>query len=443
MIKRFFALAAFLLPLLAWGQACDFWQRITFADGKVACTSDYLFAQASPVGFSVPLTSVIPRSSRFSVAATAWPPAACPLTMAITIADAQAGPGAAERRDATSLGSCRAAVRRPARSAACDCELMLVDGRSPLTKDQFDARYARTAAAASLQPRPTAQASAPSAPAARNDAEQVRTQELLVAMQKRLAELEATRPASPGAAVGVAPLTSRPVKPRLSARALVIGNSRYESFGALANPVRDAKAIAAKLESYGIPVDLVLDAQRDDLIHALNEHMRKASGKDVSILFYAGHGVQVEGTNYIIPVNMRATGITSGYVKLAGISLNAALDYLPARTRIVFLDACRDNAASRTLVGTRSASSAGLAPVNAASGTLVAYATRDGATADDGDGQNSPYTTALLRHMDTPADISLVLRQVRQTVLDLTSGRQEPWEYGSLIGEEIVLPLLR
>jgi uncharacterized caspase-like protein len=80
--------------------------------------------------------------------------------------------------------------------------------------------------------------------------------------------------------------------------------------------------------------------------------------------------------------------------------------------------------------------------VNAASGTLLSYATRDGATADDGDGQNSPYTTALLRHLDTPADISLVLRQVRQTVLQLTGGRQEPWEYGSLVGDQIVLPLL-
>jgi hypothetical protein len=277
----------------------------------------------------------------------------------------------------------------------------------------------------------------PSSAAARQAAEAARTKELIESMQKRLAQLEAEKakpPATPARPVAKAP--------RLAARALVIGNSAYTSFGRLPNPSRDAKAIAAKFESFGIPVDLVMDADRDDLIRALNEHSRKAAGRDISILFYAGHGVQVEGVNYLIPVNMRADGLSAGYIKLAGISLNAVLDYLPAKTRLVFLDACRDNPASRTLVATRGGIAVGLAPVDAASGTLIAYATRDGATADDGDGQNSPYTRALLQHLDSQVDISLVLRQVRQTVLKLTGGRQEPWEYGSLVGEQIVLPLL-
>ena len=95
-----------------------------------------------------------------------------------------------------------------------------------------------------------------------------------------------------------------------------------------------------------------------------------------------------------------------------------------------------------TRAGSRSVTPAGLAPVQAASGTLLSFATRDGATADDGTGQHSPYTAALLQHLDTPQDISLVLRQVRQTVLQSTSGRQEPWEYGSLVGDQLVLPLM-
>jgi hypothetical protein len=289
---------------------------------------------------------------------------------------------------------------------------------------------------------PAANASKPPAAPVNNPAsspvelDASKTNALIAAMQLRLAQLESQR----AAAVASIPPPIR--VPHLSARALVIGNGRYSSFGKLPNPAQDARAIAKKFESFGIPTDLLLDADRDDLIHALNEHSQKATGKDVSILYYAGHGVQVEGVNYLIPVNMRADGISAGYVKLAGISLNAALDYLPAKARLVFLDACRDNPASRTLIATRGGASQGLAPVSAGSGTLIAYATRDGATAEDGVGAHSPYTSALLEHLDSQDDISLVLRQVREAVLRATSGRQEPWEYGSLVGEKIILPLM-
>jgi hypothetical protein len=385
-------------------------------------------------------------------------------------------PSVAVPRVRAAREACEAALAQSPGQAGCTCSQVLLDGASKLTKAQFDARFlpggsqlakvvpaapvpplraSAPAVAAPLAPAPAAAAVPASTPVAeprkpsRAEAEQARTREALARMQERLAQLEAARAASApaprpaSATVAAAPVRPRKEAPRLTARALVIGNSNYSSFGALDNPGRDARAIAAKLESFGIPVDLVLDAHRDDIIHALNEHSRKASGKDVSIFFYAGHGVQVEGINYLIPVNMRGTDLSAGYVKLAGISLNAALDYLPAKTRLVFLDACRDNPASRALISSRSAAAVGLAPVNAASGTLVAYATRDGATAEDGNGTNSPYTTALLKHIDSPLDIALVLRQVRQTVLQLTSGRQEPWEYGSLVGNQIVLPLLR
>ncbi|MES2974174.1 MAG: caspase family protein [Pseudomonadota bacterium] len=230
-----------------------------------------------------------------------------------------------------------------------------------------------------------------------------------------------------------------PAQQRLKARALVIGNSAYASFGRLPNPRNDAQAIAAKFRAMGIEVDLLLDADRDSFVKALNEYAQRAGGVDINILYYAGHGVQVEGINYLVPTNMRADGISAGYIKLSGISLNAALDYMPGTTRLVFLDACRDNPASRSLVATRSAGTVGLAPVNTTSGTLIAYATKDGATADDGQGRHSPYTAALLEHLDRPDDIAVVLRRVRQSVMRATSNRQEPWEYGSLIGEQLVL----
>lgn len=244
--------------------------------------------------------------------------------------------------------------------------------------------------------------------------------------------------ALPPPASQVAP-ASLPSVPRMSSNALVIGNSAYTSFGRLANPRNDAIAMARLLESFGIEVDLVLDADRSTLVDALNRYQDKAARKDVNILYYAGHGVQVGGINYIVPIDMRADGITVGYVKLNGVSLTDAMDYLPAKTRRVFLDACRDNPASRSLMTSRSISSVGLAPINAATGTLVAYATKDGATAEDGSGVNSPFTTALLEHLASPLDIGLVLRRVRQRVLDLTAGRQEPWEYGSLTGDQLVL----
>ena len=136
---------------------------------------------------------------------------------------------------------------------------------------------------------------------------------------------------------------------------------------------------------------------------------------------------------------MRADGISSGYVKLNGIALNAVMDYMPARTRVIFLDACRDNPASRSLVATRGAGNVGLAPVSASTGTSTTYATKEGTVAADGEGANSPYTTALLQHLDAPLDIGIVLRRVRQTVIKLTSNTQEPWEYGSLIRDQLIL----
>ena len=255
-------------------------------------------------------------------------------------------------------------------------------------------------------------------------------------------QLSAVRPAQPApdqAQEVTRQRTETPAITKLAARALVIGNGAYTNFGRLPNPRSDAQAIAAKFRSFGIEVDLVLDADRDTLVRALNEYASKATGKDVNILFYAGHGLQIEGTNYLIPTNMRADGISAGYVKLNGISLNAVMDYMPASTRLIFLDACRDNPASRSLVATRGAGSVGLAPVSASTGTLIAYATKEGTVAADGDGKNSPYTTALLRHLDAPLDIGIVLRRVRQTVLQMTSNTQEPWEYGSLIGDQLIL----
>jgi hypothetical protein len=253
-------------------------------------------------------------------------------------------------------------------------------------------------------------------------------------------------PTGPTAAVSAARPASNakaavPATAGLKAHALVIGNSAYPG-APLTNPRNDAAAISQRLRAYGLQVRLLQDASRRQLVAALAEFATQAQDADVVVLFYAGHGMQVNGVNYLIPTDLDLASGRPINVALEAVSLNTLLeDHLPGRTKIVFLDACRDNPLARSLAGSRG-SSRGLAAVNAATGTLISFATRDGSTAADGAGRNSPYTTALLEHLDEAEDIALVLRRVRQKVMASTRGVQEPWEYGSLIGDKLVLSQL-
>jgi hypothetical protein len=221
-----------------------------------------------------------------------------------------------------------------------------------------------------------------------------------------------------------------------SAHALVIGNSAYPGSGRLDNPVNDANAISQKLRSMGFTVTTVTDANRQRLVQAMAQFRRTAAAADISLLFYAGHGVQIFGTNYILPTDVDQTDPAQATIQ--GVSLNSVVEnFLPGKTKLVFLDACRDNALQRT--NDRSVSK-GLAPISAAQGTLISYATKDGQTAADGVGsKNSPFTQALLEHINDPQDIAVVLRKVREKVMRSTGGKQQPWEYGSLTGGELVL----
>jgi uncharacterized caspase-like protein len=167
---------------------------------------------------------------------------------------------------------------------------------------------------------------------------------------------------------------------------------------------------------------------------------RTAAAADISLLFYSGHGVQIFGTNYMLPTDVDQTDPAQATIQ--GVSLNSVIEnFLPGKTKLVFLDACRDNALQRT---TDRSVSKGLAPISAAEGTLISYATKDGQTASDGVGaKNSPFTQALLQHLDDPSDIAVVLRKVREKVMLATAGKQQPWEYGSLTGGELVLSKIK
>ena len=251
--------------------------------------------------------------------------------------------------------------------------------------------------------------------------------------RKKRQELEAQLAAS------VQPASSQANAPRRIAHALVIGNGAYPGSGRLDNPVNDANAISQKLRSMGFNVTTVTDANRQRLVQSMAQFRRTAASADISLLYYAGHGVQIFGTNYILPTDVDQTDPAQATIQ--GVSLNSVVEnFLPGKTTLVFLDACRDNALQRT--SDRSVSK-GLAPISVAEGTLISYATKDGQTAADGVGKNSPFTQALLEHINDPQDIAVVLRKVRERVMKITGGKQQPWEYGSLTGGELVLSAIK
>lgn len=255
------------------------------------------------------------------------------------------------------------------------------------------------------------------------------------------AAVETVQSSSPIKTASVTNTDSSSRQTTKSVRALIIGNSNY-GISALVNPTNDAQAIARRLAEFGFKVDLVLDGNRKSLISALTKYQAESSKYDINILYYAGHGIQLNGINYIIPVDM-SLAPNGANVEFDAIPVNSIVEkYMQANTKLVFLDACRDNPLSRSLqVASRSSGGAsrGLAPMEVGGGTLISYSTKDGSVALDGDGKNSPYTEAMLAHMNERIDISLLLRKVRKTVMAKTNGKQVPWDYGSLMTDELVL----
>lgn len=230
--------------------------------------------------------------------------------------------------------------------------------------------------------------------------------------------------------------------------ALVIGNSSYEGVGALENPVRDAEAMTDMLTSAGFEVSLGRDLNQTQLYKSVSAFAEKLSGKGedtVALIYFAGHGVQVDGVNYMLPIDAqlkREADVPLESVRLADV-VNI-LNSVPSKTRILILDACRNNpfadnsenwSGQVTPVSSRGKGGhvRGLAVVNAPAGTLVAYSTSPGAVAEDGEGKNSPFTAALIKSATKPGTpVESVFQQVRLAVHKTTKGRQTPWEVTAL-----------
>lgn len=227
--------------------------------------------------------------------------------------------------------------------------------------------------------------------------------------------------------------------------ALVIGNSAYQNTPALPNPKRDAQAVGEALKRVGFDVDLRIDVTKATMDQALRRFGDRLEHAQVALFYYAGHGLQFNGVNYLVPIDAKL--VKERDLNYEAVDLNQVLKEMEAERRVnlVFLDACRDNPLSRTLARSLGAKRAlvgqGLAPVDAAVGTLISYATKDGAVAADGEGEHSPYTQAMLSYLERPGlEIGLLVRRVREDVMKATAGSQVPWDYGSLVGEFYFLP---
>ncbi len=235
--------------------------------------------------------------------------------------------------------------------------------------------------------------------------------------------------------------------------ALVIGMGAYEHVAALDNTINDATGIADTLQKIGFDVTLSLNASQATLLDQMAEFAFRAETADLALIYYAGHGVEVQGQNYLIPVDANVT--SNADVQRLSVSLDQMLRAVDSARvmRIVILDACRNNpfgdlidtsvnadGSAATAGATRSAGVAGLAPVDPDRGTLIAYAQRSGEVALDGATDNSPFARALMQQMQVPGvEIGLMFRQVRDEVLAETRNLQEPYVNNSLSGTPFYL----
>ena len=222
--------------------------------------------------------------------------------------------------------------------------------------------------------------------------------------------------------------------------ALVIGNASYTFASPLKNPGNDAADIAAEFKRLGFRVLEGRDLDKASMDRLVRDFAEALVGADVGVFFYAGHGLQVAGQNYLVPVDAKlksSAGLDFETVRLDLVQQQMERE---TKTNVLFLDACRDNPLARNLarsLGTRSASvGRGLATIESGVGTLVSFATQPGNVALDGEERNSPFTAALLRHMSAPSrDLNGVLISVRNDVRQATAGRQVPWENSALTGQ--------
>jgi len=265
---------------------------------------------------------------------------------------------------------------------------------------------------------------------------------------KSLREASSDRPPvdKPGQAPPATP--PPPVSPKPAARpgprfekrtALVMGNGSYKHIAYLKNPANDADDMARALKRCGFNVRTMIDGTRREMIEAMRAFgdQLKKERNGVGLFFYAGHGVQIDGENHLVPVNARVERKYEVEVECLKVSaLLGAMENADNRLNIIILDACRNN----PFRGFRGANR-GLAQMTAPAGSILIYSTAPGEAADDGPDQNGLYTSMLLKHiMDRGLTVEVLLKRVRIDVMEASGGRQVPWESSSLTGNFYFMP---
>ena len=224
--------------------------------------------------------------------------------------------------------------------------------------------------------------------------------------------------------------------------ALVIGNGAYQNVPELRNPRNDSEDLAKALTAIGFEVLLHTDQTQGTMLDTLRGFRRLASRAEIALIYFAGHGIEIDRQNYLIPVD--AVLETDSDINFEAVPLETMIFAASGASRLsmVIVDACRNNPFAASIQRTNSSRSIGrgLSAVEPTKNTLVAYAAKEGTTAADGSGRNSPYAQALLAALKEPnLEVGLMMRRVRDEVLEVTGGQQEPFVYGSLSAEQIFL----
>lgn len=247
------------------------------------------------------------------------------------------------------------------------------------------------------------------------------------------------KPTSPVEEIPPTPPTSEVPKPAERRVALVIGNSTYQHVSQLSNPGRDATAIAATLRSIGFDVvEARTDLGKTAFVDTMRAFSKQAAKADWAMVYYAGHGIEINGNNYLVPTDAKFESALDVQYDAVPLSLVLGAVEGASKLKLVVLDACRDNPFITQLKsGGRGTIARSLGIINSEGGTMIAYAAKQGQLAQDGTGNNSPFVESLVRHMQRPGlELNMVFRHVRDEVMALTRNQQEPFSYGSLPGQQ-------
>lgn len=437
---------------------CNYWDtHIKFSDGTKQCLREFSeFLSRKPGNSGSSLAESISAAGHAALAVNE-DSMVCSLAIGLVTAQAQgtqSDQSIVGQPAGVALERCTMALRAAGAPSSCKCHVLFDFDSTSLTQTQFRERLTlleqqaqRGGRALGDTPAVIGTNSQPSEESNEyREREKLKTQfeaerQARIALERRLAEqakLIAQGPAETPAPI--TPTPSRQVKDTSNLKerrvALVIGNSAYK-VNPLANPTNDAADVASALLALGFETTLLQNATISDMRQATRKFADLVSLSDVALVFYAGHGIEVKGRNFLLPIN---ADVKHEY-ELEDQAYEAGrwLDMLESikgansqRVNIVILDACRDNAFSR---GWRSAGR-GLARMDAPTGTFVAFATAPGKVASDGDGQrNSPFTRGLLSVIQRPnLPIELMFKEVRRMVIEETRGEQVPWDNSSLVG---------